>query len=183
MLDKEIIGSIIINTFTIILSVIILYYLGWTFDETQEIKIDDWKRKYIIVFVWIMLIYNSLLVLKWLIITMRMRINVIDEFPQDFRKIIGMAALFILFTLLNNVLVCSFILKYIGSSFEEQKIEPDDWKRKYIIFFAWFSLVLCGISLYLNIFFKTSWQTATYYYNDSRDSKILRMFNNLNIRI
>lgn len=37
-------------------------------------------------------------------------------------------------------------LSYLGPTFEEpSKIDPNDWKRKWIIFFAWFNLVTTGV--------------------------------------
>lgn len=42
-------------------------------------------------------------------------------------------------------------LSYLGSSFKAPaSIDPTDWKRKWIIFFAWFNLVSMGIFFFLS---------------------------------
>ena len=102
-------------------SIIILSYLGWSF-EPQEIDPNDWKRKWIIFFGYISLISGAFYVLK-------------DD------KAYFIPGALLLFTSLVTLLYC-------GWSFENNsQLDATDWKRRVIIFFAWFGLVVYGFMI------------------------------------
>lgn len=50
------------SAFQIMLAVISLVYLGWTFSEDgNTIERSDWKRKFIIFFAWVSLVASGLM--------------------------------------------------------------------------------------------------------------------------
>ena len=99
-----------------------LSYLGTTFNTNKKIDVRDWKRKWIIFFAWFNIgVYSVLTLLSF-----------------------GEALILLILPLLTNI----FILMYLGLTFETSvKIDSQDWKRKWIIFFTWLGLIISVLSL------------------------------------
>lgn len=115
----------------VLISVCTLIYLGWTFDNNDEIDKNDWKKKWIIFFAWLGLVSSVLLLIPSFVVKD-------GKFLMNRNKL----ALFggsMIIILLNSI----FTLQYLGWTFDDNRdIAKNDWKRKWIIFFAWFTLVL-----------------------------------------
>ena len=100
-----------------------LMYLGWTFKAPESINPQDWKRKWIIFFAWFSLASLSLITIAGL----------------------GLPLLVFAIPILTSI----FTLVYLGMTFKAPKsIDPQDWKRKWIIFFAWLAIVSQALSLF-----------------------------------
>jgi uncharacterized membrane protein len=50
----------------LILVITTIIYIGPTFNRSEDIKVDDWKRKFVLFFAWFNLAYIILLVLSYL---------------------------------------------------------------------------------------------------------------------
>jgi hypothetical protein len=93
-----------------------LMYLGWTFKAPSSINAQDWKRKWIVFFAWFSLVSMSLISLA------------------------GLGLPLVVFAI--PILTSIFTLVYLGMTFTPPRsIDPLDWKRKWIIFFAWLAIV------------------------------------------
>jgi len=118
----------IMSVLSILTNVFIILYLGPTFGRTDTIDSQDWKRKWILFFSWLNIAIFGL----------------ITTFTLGgilFVPFVGTAILLILLTAVFTIL-------YLGPTFGDPgEIDVDDWKRKWILFFAWFGVVLSGISL------------------------------------
>jgi hypothetical protein len=96
-------------------NVFTLMYLGWTFKVPKSIDPQDWKRKWIIFFAWFSIAVMALF------------------------SVAGLGLPLIVFAV--PILTSIFTLVYLGSSFDPpSSIDPQDWKRKWIIFFAWLAI-------------------------------------------
>ena len=136
--------TIITNIIIIILGIIVLTYIGWSFNQKktdEELDDNDWKRKYIIFFAWIILLYNSVLILRLFIHINSMKSSILFTIPILF--------LFI------NIITSILLLIYFGINFDKKNIDITDWKRKYIIFFSYLAIFTCIFGLYQNIMYKT----------------------------
>ena len=49
----------------LILSIVTITYVGPTFNRSEDIKVDDWKRKFILFFAWFNLAYIIFLTLSY----------------------------------------------------------------------------------------------------------------------
>lgn len=108
----------------IITCILTLMYLGMSFNNPEIIDPRDWKRKWIIFFAWFNLVVIGIVIIAAMIA------NLVSG---------GVSLLLFALPVMTNVL----ILNYLGMSFKEpESIDPQDWKRKWIVFFAWFNLVV-----------------------------------------
>jgi hypothetical protein len=115
-------GSLVLVTLA---SVFTLMYLGWTFNEPDRIDPTDWKRDWVVVLAYLQLVFMGFVML--------FLIPVILVFPFI---IIVLIPIILLFT--SSILT----LKYIGWTVNTTtEIDPNDWRRKWIIFFAWYGWV------------------------------------------
>jgi quinol-cytochrome oxidoreductase complex cytochrome b subunit len=55
--------TVILLSLSLILPITTIVYVGPTFDRTEDIKVDDWRRKFILFFAWINIAYIILLML------------------------------------------------------------------------------------------------------------------------
>jgi len=46
-----------------------------------------------------------------------------------------------------TILTAVFVILYLGPWNTNEEIDPSDWKRQYILFFAWFDIACAGIVL------------------------------------
>jgi hypothetical protein len=98
-------------------------YVGWTFKAPASIDPKNWKRKWIIFFAWLSLVSLSLITLA------------------------GLGLPLIVFAI--PILTSIFTLVYLGLTFEApDSIDPQDWKRKWIVFFTWLALVSQVLGLF-----------------------------------
>ena len=58
--------TIFLLSLPLILAITTIIYIGPTFDRTEDIKVDDWRRKFILFFAWFNLAYIILLGLSYL---------------------------------------------------------------------------------------------------------------------
>lgn len=98
-------------------SIITLSYLGTSFEQTKDINKDDWRRSYLIVLSWLQSVIFTIFIIMSL----------------------GTGLIIVIFPLLTSI----FTLSYLGTTITPTKtIDTNDWKRKWIIFFSWFNLIL-----------------------------------------
>ena len=119
----------------VLTSIFTLQYIGWTFDNNSDIPKEDWKRKWIIFFAWLGLISSiiSLLLVFYVLIIKYDKFSIL----MNSNKLLLFLGLILY--LLNSI----FTLQYIGWTFDDNRdIVKNNWKRKWIIFLAWFILVL-----------------------------------------
>lgn len=126
------------NIFSILNSIFIFMYLGMIFKDNSEIKKDDWKRKWIIFFAWFGLVSSAFVAIGLLSSIIYFKPHI----PELKWYLLG-SCLIITVLILNYI----FTLEYLGWSFNDNsEIKKDDWKRKWIIFFAWLNLIISTIS-------------------------------------
>ena len=58
--------TILLLLVPLILSIVSITYVGPTFNRTEDIKVDDWRRKFILFFAWFNLAYIILLTISYL---------------------------------------------------------------------------------------------------------------------
>jgi len=129
----------------VLMSIFTLQYIGWTFDNSSDIPKEDWKRKWVIFFAWLGLVFSiiSLLLVFWVLI---IRYDKFSILMNSNKLLLFVGLTMIILCLLNSI----FTLQYIGWIFDDKyDISKENWKRKWIIFFAWFTLVLstCRFSM------------------------------------
>jgi|688.fasta_scaffold1492022_2 hypothetical protein len=106
--------------------VLSLIYLGLTFTPPKSIDPEDWKRKWIIFFAYLGIVIMAILII------------------MSAGILLGVSIL----PMMTNIL----ILVYLGHTFTPSKsIDPEDWKRKWIIFFAWYYLAWVTVAVILRL--------------------------------
>lgn len=116
----------IVPIFLFISNLFTLMYLGWDFNVPNQIDTSNWKRKWMNVSAWLQFVFAIL----WLFALL----------PLLFIFPIQMIPLFI--TLILMIITSIFTLIYIGWTVNETSdIDLSDWKRKWIIFFAYLGLI------------------------------------------
>ena len=124
-MSRHMIVALIGAILGVISLVVSITYLGPTFDSKPALEIDDWRRKFLLFFAWFNVVYYSIMLI----------------FIKDLERIHRVG---IIFTLLAELL----IITYLGPTFEEsKKIDSDDWRRKFTLFFAWFGVGILGLCL------------------------------------
>ena len=140
---SRLIFTIFSNILTLTLAGITFSYLGSSFDSDIDYE-NDWKRKYVIFFAWLILIYNVWLLFKYL--------NAVSKFLRELGLDFPLAGYFRTFffvgllVLVVNIVTSSLILTYLGFTFDKKELDPKDWKKKYIIFFSWVATTVCILS-------------------------------------
>lgn len=144
--------SVVTNTIIFVLSVvtntIILLYLGTTFESTDALDVNDWKRKWILVIAYFKLIVTFLELV--LLISQLIALFIFDT-KSTLWDVFYLV--FFVISCIFSIVIDIFTIIYLGPTFEKLKIEGNDWKRKWIIFFTLFLLVLQGV-LFLFLFLK-----------------------------
>lgn len=117
----------------ILTSVFTLIYLGWTFDTPEKVDPQDWKRKWIIFFAWFHIASVCLVILYLL--------PIITKNPLIVTSLV--------FLIGFSVITSALTISYLGTTFTPpNEIDPADWKRKWIVFFAWLSLIGSIFNIY-----------------------------------
>lgn len=137
-------------------AVITLTYLGWTFDDPENIYPKDWKRVWVIFFAWLNAAFIILLFLFGL------RIVAFQGHSGYFGAFVLIYPILMVLPILNSY----FILSYVGTRIDvDEPIDPKDWKRKWMVFFSWLILVggslsillfLTGLGIFVQQFSRTS---------------------------
>lgn len=131
------INNILTFSLVITTNIFILMYLGTTFSPSDSsVEPQDWKRKWIIFFSWFGLILS---ILSGLFVFGLLKMGVYETI---------FALIIICIPIITHILT----LIYLGTSLDSSySIDLQDWKRKWIIFFAWFGLISNSLII-LNIF-------------------------------
>ena len=117
---------IVLNIVSIIIGIIFLHYLGYTFDSPQK-ENSEWILKFIEVICWIIIIVNIL----FLLICVSFKL----------------VHIFVIYPVILNFTTSMIGLLYIKNP------KNDDWKKKYLIFLSWYTIVGSVLSiLYIPIF-------------------------------
>jgi hypothetical protein len=122
---------VVISILTLIFTII---YLGPGFNRSKKILLNDWRRKWLLFFAWFTLIGSS-----FSLLTTYVSLGRADTTNKIVSNIVG-----------NILLICTnvFIITYIGPKFNRQtEIKVDDFRRKWVLFFAWFNSVTLLIIL------------------------------------
>jgi hypothetical protein len=105
-------------------SLFTLMYLGWTFNDPERIDPTDWKRDWIVIFTYVQMV-------------------MIGIFTWVHRVSVSFIPLVLLFA--SNILG----LTYLGWTVADtSEVDPKDWRRRWIILFAWYgwiSVTICFI--------------------------------------
>ena len=133
--------TITLLVLSIINLVITIQYLGPTFDRKKSIDVKNWHRKWILFFSWFTIVLSGLSLLfnnqqnkykktvNGIVIS---EINISNNF----------SLLFTILPILTNI----FTIIYLGPTFgRNKKIKVDNWMRKWVLFFAWFNIVIIGM--------------------------------------
>lgn len=136
----------------VVTDVLILTYLGKDFQSTYELDPEDWRRKWIVFFAYLQIIAASfvLLVTVGLYIShfgVLIRTGFYEELSQSSRVMLWVGVFLVVLFCVFSFITSLFTILYLGPTFDSVSIKPDDWKRKWIIFFSWFSLVLRAVWL------------------------------------
>lgn len=116
-METKLIFIIIALMISLMTSIITLLYLGTSFNS-KDLKLDDWKRKFMIFFAY----FNILT--------------------------IGILAPVQNWACVLTIISSTIILCYLGTSFDStQPIDSTDWKRRWLIIMAYFELVIYGLIL------------------------------------
>jgi hypothetical protein len=125
----------VISILTLIFTII---YLGPGFNRSKKILLNDWRRKWLLFFAWFTLIGSSVSLLTTFVSVARG-----ENQPDTTNNIVSNIVA-------NILLICTnvFIITYIGPTFNRQtEIKVDDFRRKWVLFFAWFNSVTLLIIL------------------------------------
>lgn len=122
-------------------NIITLIYLGMSFKSTNILDVNDWKRKWILVFAYLRVIDEFLLLVSLFSVSI-VYSSIFRQFDNKFlySSILLVISCICIFNIVTSILT----IVYLGPSFEKSSIEENDWKRKWIIFYVWFSLILQG---------------------------------------
>ena len=100
-------------------------YLGPTFDSKPAMEVNDWRRKLLLFLAWFNMVYYIIMLISM-------------------RNLARNEKLSIVFTLLAEIV----IITYLGPTFEHsEKIDVNDWRRKFTLFFSWLAVAMIGVSL------------------------------------
>ena len=107
-------------------SVVCITYLGPTFDSKPSLDVNDWRRKFLLFFAWFNVVYYL--------------INIFSmKDTLDMRHVFPLA-----FGLMSQLI----IIVYLGPTFKHtEKIDSEDWRRKFTLFFAWLAVAMVGLAL------------------------------------
>jgi len=138
-------------------NVITLNYLGMSFDSTNVLDANDWKRKWILVLAYIQVISVSLMMVSLLggliaYLTTLIRQGFYRDLSNTAQILLWVSLFLLVIICVFSIITSVFTIIYLGPTFEKSSIEENDWKRKWIIFFAWFGLILQGIWLLILAF-------------------------------
>jgi|LakMenEpi03Aug12_release.lakeMendotaPanAssembly.Ray.scaffolds.fasta_scaffold462531_1 hypothetical protein len=160
---SRLIFTIFSNILTLTLAGITFSYLGSSFDSDIDYE-NDWKRKYVIFFAWLILIYNVWLLFKYLNVVSKFLGGLGLGFPPAglFRTILFIGLL----VLVVNIVTSSLILTYLGFTFDKKELDPKDWKKKYIIFFSWVATTVCILSFLYIALYEKSFHYYIYWEDD-----------------
>lgn len=108
-------------------AILTLSYLGTSFESVKPLDASDWRRKWLIFFAWFNLVGLGLLVLSTA----------------------GLAIPPLALPIMTNIIA----LSYLGTTFTPStpQIEGDDWKRRWMIFFAWLSIAMMIIQVFMMV--------------------------------
>lgn len=111
-------AMLIATSLALTTAIFTLSYLGTSFESVKPLDASDWRRKWLIFFAWFNLVGLGLIVLSTA----------------------GFAILPLALPIMTNIIV----LSYLGTTFTPStpQIEGDDWKRRWMIFFAWLSIAM-----------------------------------------
>jgi len=130
MNNKSFYPSYVMIVLPILTGVFSILYLGpWS--ESDLIDPSDWKRKWILFFAWFNLIFLALMFFfayNWLSLMF---------FP--------VALVILSIPVITSILVIVYLGPWDRDSTD--MIDPTDWKRKWILFFAWFDVAFYGFVL------------------------------------
>jgi hypothetical protein len=131
-----IIGLIILGLFITNL-IFSISYLGPTFNKKNKIDVNDIKRKWILFFAWFTLVSSILYTIN---------ISMFHTKAITFSIII---------TIFISIMTDILTITYIGPYFNRNKeIFINDWRRKWILFFNWFTVGSWIVALILILLFK-----------------------------
>lgn len=131
--------SLVLIIISVINLVFTIQYLGPTFGRTHPVDVNDWRRKWLLFFAWFSLVSSSINLLFYnnslpynntttRVVTSELHISHLG-------MILG------ILPLITNI----FVIIYLGPTFDRtKKIPVDNWMRKWVLFFAWFNIVLFG---------------------------------------
>ena len=115
---------------SLVLSIIILMYIDTYFSKKTVIQVDDWKRKIIIP-----LSFLSIIAILIKIFTKDHDVFLDYQGPKpDFIKVLQKIMKVII--IICPLSICIFSLLYIMPN----KINVDDWKRKFLIYLCIFNI-------------------------------------------
>lgn len=119
--------SVVLGAFLGVMnSVVCITYLGPTFDSKPALDVNDWRRKFLLFFAWFNVVY---LVVNALALGKRLTLGYV-------------------LPLALSIMSQIVIIIYLGPTFEHsEKIDSDDWRRKFTLFFAWLGVAMVGVSV------------------------------------
>ena len=154
----------------IVTDVLILTYLGKDFQSTYELDPEDWKRKWIVFFAYFQIIGVSMLLVFTVGLfishfSVLIRTGFYEELNQGVRIMLWSGLFLLILFCIFSFITSLFTILYLGPTFDNVSIDPNDWKRKWIIFFSWFSLILRAVWLLIMAFLPV-FATSFVSYND-----------------
>lgn len=131
----EYITRIIQSVLMLIMGIVIISYLGTTFDSQIEIDPSDWRRKFIIFFIYIGIISFGF--------------SFLEIMADDKNDMMNKS--FILLFHIVAIVMLSLSLSYIGPTFAHKEIDSNDQRRNVLIFTGYFLMIMACIMIVFNI--------------------------------
>jgi hypothetical protein len=137
-------------------NIITLTYLGTNFEVNSPLDPEDWRRKWILVLAYLQVIGVGFLFVSLIgsiisLLTTLIRTGFYRDMSDIEQKLLWAVLFIIVIFCIFSIMTSVFIILYLGPSFDTV-IDSNDWKRKWIIFFAWFTLCVQTIFLLLTAF-------------------------------
>jgi hypothetical protein len=146
-------GLIIFIVFVALLGISIatlvfnIQYLGPGFNRTEKIDVKDWRRKWLLFFSWLSLI--GIIISIFDFISGRKFMGGKEGKGGNGSSIQSSLLSLVLLTITNIITIM-----YLGPGFDKSdKIDVNDWRRKWILFFGWFNAVMLSIVVLIFIMY------------------------------
>jgi hypothetical protein len=138
-------------------NIITLMYLGMNFESSGTLDPEDWKRKWVLVFAYLQVVGTVFLFVLLMgsiisLLTSLIRTGFYRDLSTVEQKLLWAVLFIMVIFCVFSIMTSVFIILYLGPDWNRSNIDSNDWKRKWIIFFAWLSLCFQAILLLLIAF-------------------------------
>jgi hypothetical protein len=118
----------LVSFVSFVTGVITIIYIGPSFNRTDPIDPQNWKRHWILFFAWFRLVVYGLMIMG--------TSGSVLYLP------------WVNFVIIFSLITAAFGISLFGPTFEDKEsIAIGDWRRKWVLFLAWVNVFISGITL------------------------------------